>query len=117
MNRFEVLPEVFAAVTLKVNFPAFSGVPEITPELSSVNPVGNLPVYVHVTAVLLEAVRVAEYSEPVTAMSRASVVIVGGMSSANEAPQRYSNTKNADSIRILINNTHLSMLGIYFVKI
>ena len=108
---------MFAAVTLNVNFPAFVGFPEIFPEVSSVKPVGSLPVYVHVTAVSLVAVRVAEYSVPVTAMSRFSVVIAGGMSSANEDPQRYISTKNADNIRILINNTHLSVLGIYFVKI
>ena len=47
---------------MNVNFPAFLGVPEILPELSSVNPVGNLPLYVHVTAESLEAVSVSEYS-------------------------------------------------------
>lgn len=58
-------PPVPLAVTVKVDVPAVSGVPDTTPPGDKVNPLGNEPVDVHVTApVRPSAVSVWLYAVP-----------------------------------------------------
>ena len=57
VNLREALPYEFLAVTVKDDFPAFVGVPEIKPEELSVSPFGSVPDFVHVIGAVPEAVR------------------------------------------------------------
>jgi hypothetical protein len=78
-NAFVSLPPPFVAFTVKLNVPVAEGVPEITPAVERVKPVGNEPLSrVHVIGVEPVAVRVWLYAVPSTPPGKVVVVIAGG---------------------------------------
>ena len=78
LSALVAFPAVFAALAVKLNVPAADGVPEITPLLFRLKPVGRLPTEIdHVIGVVPVAARVWLYDCPTVPAGKVDVVIVG----------------------------------------
>jgi hypothetical protein len=79
-SDFVSFPVVLAALTVKLNVFAVVGVPEITPAVERLKPVGNAPEsMLHVIGVSPVAARVWLYSVPTEPSGNVVVVIVGAV--------------------------------------
>ena len=76
-----LLPTLLVALTVKVKVPIADGVPEISPVVESVKPVGRFPLSNdQVIGVVPVAASCALYAVPVTPPGSVVVVMVGGSS-------------------------------------
>jgi hypothetical protein len=118
-SSFVSFPFALVALTVKVDVPSASGVPDITPATESVKPPGKSPLStLHVMGASPVASSVWLYSVPTVPLGNASVVIAGAVSVPFPPPPEQAVKVNPITatraivykIRILADFVHWSLL-------